>query len=495
MEKYELEFLQSKNNLPNFKINSILYHSLYDPKKEGERFCDSVNFPYTPSLIFVIEPGFDYISNNLEKKYPNAKIYNIRIISKFFDEKNSISYEMFENFCFSHFSSHQLLNSFIIYPPVTQKVFPQTVNEIWQTYKNHLEKRKTELISRQYFEKKWLLNTINFFKYINNYLLPRTINMPVLIVASGASLEESINVIKENQNKFFIIALSSAINVLLYHNIKPDLCISTDGGFWAKKHLKSLEKNNIPLALSSESAIPKSILENNLILPLGYSDGLSSSIFKAINFPFSKALRNPTVSGTALHFARVFTTSDIFCFGLDLCTKKGFSHARPNVLEIENSINDNKIATLSKRALASEYATSSLDIFKNSISMINNLHDCYRIITPNINNNISNIRDIDLETFLKYAKKYENKDKKDIFIKSKYFVSKKDKQVIKEKLIKHIEKLYKENELSKELFPLDELSILHATNNENAKESNAQLEKKLNDFMKKVYALFETEEQ
>ena len=88
-------------------------------------------------------------------------------------------------------------------------------------------------------------NVYNFIKYAKNiYSTNLNPKMPVLIVASGPSLKNILEFIKTNQNNFFIICCSSAIKSLINNSITPDFCISTDGGFWAKTHLKVLLKKN-----------------------------------------------------------------------------------------------------------------------------------------------------------------------------------------------------------------------------------------------------------
>ena len=86
----EIEYCQTKNGLETFKINNIFYHSTYDPEKEAERFVSSISLPYTPAVLFIVEPGFNYCSKYLENKFPNTKIYNIRFINEFVSLNKSL---------------------------------------------------------------------------------------------------------------------------------------------------------------------------------------------------------------------------------------------------------------------------------------------------------------------------------------------------------------------------------------------------------------------
>ena len=81
------------------------------------------------------------------------------------------------------------------------------------------------------------------------------------------NMKQVLKNIKKYRENFFLIAVSSLLSVLLYNKIFPDLVISTDGGFWAKKHLElnggDLKKlKNTVFALTDEANCPKDILQN-----------------------------------------------------------------------------------------------------------------------------------------------------------------------------------------------------------------------------------------
>ena len=485
----EIEYCQTKNGLETFKINNIFYHSTYDPEKEAERFVSSISLPYTPAVLFIVEPGFNYCSKYLENKFPNTKIYNIRFINEFVSLNKSIFYSDFEKFLFTNFTSEEIMNSFLISWPQAQKIFNTENNLIWNIYKKHLETRKTELVSRQYFEKKWFLNSINFFKYVNHTIILNQTDKPVLIIASGPSLKDSLKLICENQSKFIIIGLSSAINILIKNNIIPDFCVSTDGGFWATKHLKPLKDYNIPIAITSESCIQKDFLQKLSVIPLCYSDGLSSELFSELNFPYIKAERNPTVSGTALILAKQFTTNKVYFAGLDLCCSKGFAHAQPNILELENSIFDNRIRTKSTRTLYSEYSTGSLNIFKENFSLMQNVSNCFRIINCNISNQIGKIQNIHISSFENKLKNLPIINKKSIF-QAQRTISLENKMKIRKELKKYLIKNSNTQYFMQNLFPIDFLSINHSSPNDKIKLEE-QLNKKKEEYMKKLWRILD----
>ena len=221
------------------------------------------------------------------------------------------------------------------------------------------------MITRQYFEKKWLINCAHFIKSLKHPLyLENKIEQPVLIISSGPSFQDAIQIIKNKQQQFFIICLSSALLPCLENDIIPDLCMTSDGGFWAGEHLKKLYKKDILLALPSEALCPKAILEKSRVLPLVYDDGIAAELTNTSGIKCMKAVRNGTVSGTALLWALQNGTKEIYLCGLDMSTQKGFQHTQPNELERNSSLKDSRISTKEKRLTSSEFGGASLEIYR-----------------------------------------------------------------------------------------------------------------------------------
>ena len=408
---------KAKNDEETASVDGHFLHSNYAPVKEAQRFADNLTIPYTPSAIIITEPGLSYLADILKEKFPFSKIGAIRYCDAFNSYNSSFDFVLnyyehknFEAFLEASLSEEILLTTFFVSWPASAQIFTEEEKAVWNAIKASMQRAKTLLITRQYFEKKWLLNSLHFIKNIKSAIsFNEKINKDALIISSGPSLNPFIPLIKENQNKFFIICLSSAITVCLKNNIRPDLCMTTDGGFWAGQHLKALNKTSIPLAIASEAYCPAAILSKLSLLPLDYGDGISSNIMKASNISSKAALRNGTVSVTALSFAAQYCTKDIYLCGLDMACQKGFQHSQPNQLEINSSLKDNRIKTKTLRLTRSELTNGSLDIYKDWF--INNPlksdnRKTYRLIQEkDKKNSLGWIKDINLEDFEETVKK------------------------------------------------------------------------------------------
>ena len=467
-----LQILDAKDGEKTAFYNNVYLHSSYSPKKEAGRWVDNINLLFEPESIIITEPALAFQLPYLKARFPNCKIAAVRY-SHDFDAYNTsfdfVFYAEKEGQLFSSltrsFSEEKIYSVLFLSWTASEKAFPKENKRAWQEIKQALERAKTLLVTRQCFEKRWLLNSLNLLKYTEHFFEVKKTDLPILIAASGPSLSDCIKEIKKNQEKFFIIALSSAILPLLKNDIKPDICLSSDGGYWAKAHLKSLFENDLPLAIPLEAALPKKLFKSKRIIPLAYSDGPSAELLKALKLDFTKAERNPTVSGSALKLAENITSGKIFFAGLDLAVSRGFNHTQPNELEKNSALTDRLLESKEKRLFKASLPSQSLEIYRDWFCLENAEDRVYRIIGRNRGQTeLGKIRDIGPEDFsLIFNKAVQKKDnKKWIEQRKENLPSKKE---ISLKIRSFIDSYSRSPHWKKSLFPLDMVALNHDRNN------------------------------
>lgn len=453
-------FLSTKNNKVSAEVNSIKLHSLYDPEKEAERYAENLSPDFVPSQIVITEPAVSYILPFLRKKFPLSQICCIRYTKDFerFDSGwDKVVYFTDENqfeMQLENFSEEQICSTFFIDWKPSSKAFSEINLVVWEKIKNVILRSRSILITRSFFAERWIINQINFCRYLNKTATIQNGSQDVLICASGLSLENSIEKIKKFRNDFFLIAVSSSLSCLLENKIIPDMVLSTDGGWWAQKHLEQLEFQNIPLALATEGNCQKNIINNSVIIPLEYKKDFDEEvkISKLCNIPSIEAERNGTVSGTALELALKITTGKIYFCGLDLHCAPGFQHSSPNKLEILNSTKDFKLKPCLNRLVPSVFNSSSLEIyekwFKDNSAFFGNrvfrLSNDYKFL-----NSLNLIQDINFEQYEKQRKSSFEK----ILIKNL-----KEYSFCKDFAKKYIEQMINNINYQKNIFPAEYLS-------------------------------------
>lgn len=461
---------------------------MYNPKNEAQRFSENLESSFIPKTVLIFEPALSYCSSFLRNRFPNAKLCAVRV-SKDFSKTDSLWDKVFylkdnftlENEIFNSLGEENL--SFCLFSawPVSAKVFQEEYGRTVTAFKNLLQKSHSILATRSYFETRWILNALNMAIFLKNPIQPvcKT-KKPVLICCSGPSLKPILKN-SDAAKKFFIIAVSSSILPLLENNITPDLCISTDGGFWAKKHVEIILKNkSLPLALACEGLVPSRILKDSPVFPLGYTDGIETVLTESVNIKTTKINRNGTVSGTALELALSLSDKNIYFAGLDLSLQKGFQHTQNNALETENTVKDNKIRTKESRMTAQEFSNqkASLKIYEDWFASFETNRKIFRII-DNPKNSLGKIKDITWKTFFSETESFDYFEESCIF-----------ENVELNKNLKNLENkvidVFKEEENFSSIFPLEYLKYKQAATEELSNVHKDILYKKIENLKQKV---------
>ena len=488
-----IEIRKAKNGEDTAAADNMLLHSSYAPSREAERFVQNLTFPFLPQIIILIEPALSYSAPLIKEKFPQIKLGVVRFNSVFNQYNSSFDFvfnysenNTFDVFLEKNFNEETLMQIMFVEWEPSAKAFSSQITQIRKEIKAALERAKTILVTRQYFEKKWFYNSAVFFKWIKNPLqLNGTIKKNTVILSSGPSLKNVIPFIKQNRNELFVLCLSSAISACLKNQIIPDLCMSTDGGFWAGQHLKKLNNNDIPLALALEGHCSKRILSKNKILPLVYDDGISLELAKVSDLKMTHAVRNGTVSGTALLFASEHCSKDIFLCGLDMAGQKGYQHFQPNELENNASLFDNRINTKEKRLTVSQFSSASLEVYRdwfiqNPLTLQN--RKVYRVIeTSQKKNSLGWIQDIAPNDFSDLLQNNCNHNEKFEATATLYVPQNSGNTA--EKVFEYLRKNQKKEVWKKNLFPLDYVALSHNPDNSSVSE---KIEKDYTKLMEKI---------
>ena len=500
-----VEFIKAKDGNSTFSADKVFFHSTYSPVKEAERFVQGTSFQIKPKIIFFLEPGFSYCAPLLQNKYDDCKIVCVRFFDKtvFFEDQIKWDYvinfsdlndiKSFNQIMLNTFSEEKLLTSAVLIWKPAENIFQDKIQSFFEQYKKLMQDCKTLLVTRQFFEKKWLVNCCNFIFNARHFIHVNQIKtkLPVVVCASGPSLMPCLPLIKQNADKLFIVCLSSAVSVLINNSIIPDIVLTTDGGYWAGQHLKALKQyNSIPVAAPVEAFIPKSVLRSHPIIALKYNDSssfISSSILKKSGLPAFEAVRNPTVSGTALFFANAITSAKVYFCGLDLSAQPGFQHSEPNELEKNNSINDTRIKTKALRNCRSAFNCESLEIYKNWFSSLDSdtTKRTVRIIDSEYkNNSLGNIKDISSNTFNSELLSYKKtQDKKHFIIDDSINI--KNKSFVFDFILSSL----KTQKWQHQIFPADYISMSNAQSEEEKQKAGLRLNEKFNKLTDKIRML------
>ena len=202
-------------------------------------------------------------------------------------------------------------------------------------------------ILSQYIEPLQLVNeNYNFLNLLAKYKDSPLHSNPVLLLAAGPSLQKNIDLIKINQEKFFIVALSSVLNILQNNNIVPDIVTHMDGFETSTQHFRKLHSleflKNTLFFFSARS--PRYILElfdkKQIFL---YENGTN---YKSSMGNLSAAC----VGSTSYLLLLALGVKELYLIGLDLALdqKSGMTHSEAHEyvqkLDLESDNNSDTVA-------------------------------------------------------------------------------------------------------------------------------------------------------
>ncbi|WP_296325838.1 6-hydroxymethylpterin diphosphokinase MptE-like protein [Treponema sp. UBA3813] len=482
----EIHFENGKNGQLTCSFQGKYLHSKYNPQNEGERFAQMLEADFSPLCVFIIEPALSYCLPALKMRFPQAEICAIRIRKEFKDYDSVWDHVFYFNSGFSSLgecifnslSEEKLCSSLVFDWAATKQAFPDENIKIWAEIKNAILKARDVIGTRAFFSKRWLKNSLIFASRLQKIYTIEKGSSSVIIAASGPSLFSSIPFIKKFRKSFFLIAVSSAFMPLSANEIVPDLVISSDGGYWAKRHLDfPNSRAKTIFALEAESAIPGKIFENEKILPLFYQDGIERHLLEALKIKGIPTERNGTVAGTALQFALSITSGPVFLCGLDQAPAVSYQHTQPNALEAGNEQKDFRLRTKESRISSSRFNSSAvLKIYRDwFVSNSNFFSGRVFRLSDNFNYQFSlgKIREVSWEEFSKM------KSEKAVFPSFHKCDIHKNRQERKQILSQKLASISESEEFISEVLPMDALLIKREISPEKKNELRIKIKEKI----------------
>ncbi|HRS66390.1 MAG TPA: DUF115 domain-containing protein [Spirochaetia bacterium] len=327
--------------------SSVHFHSLYNPKKEAERFVANSLKDKKPGVIIVIGPGENYIKDVLDTSFSYAKKYYIQPCSLFdtisinqafyWSPASSIPLKDFlHQIVYDEFSAAGI--AVLEWEPVT-RYFAQESNVIRNELAKVLAATASEKATIAYWSKRWLINSIKFSSGARNVLSLNSLDKPIAILAAGPGLSDYINFIKANKNKLFIICIASALPAILEHDIYPDAVFLSDPGYWNTFHTRLIKRAQIPIIMPPSARIPTDLFSQEFFV-VNTNLIFERFAIQAIGCPSYYAKAFGTSVGTALDFALHITNNRVLIFGFDLASYDIVSHVIPYsflTLSLQNS--------------------------------------------------------------------------------------------------------------------------------------------------------------
>lgn len=240
-----------------------------------------------------------------------------------------------------------------------------------------------------------LINLQDDFKILKkeSHFIKKIEKHPILLLASGPSLEKNISYLKEHYKKFYIVAVSSTLYYLEEHNIIPNIVIHIDPfqasiqSFTKLKNIDFLNNTMIFASASTPNNVLKLLKQENIFL---FENGTN---FIEDSLKFSA----PCVGSLAYQSLLLLGAKNIYLLGLDFAVNQETGkdhtslHQGTKTLSLENTLETHKAleykrslfpieGNLQEKVLTTPHFFSSINIINNYFtSLITPLHNIYNL--------------------------------------------------------------------------------------------------------------------
>ncbi|MBR5646527.1 MAG: motility associated factor glycosyltransferase family protein [Treponema sp.] len=383
------EIITAKNNTPIPLLkDGRTVDSKYNPENEAQRIVNTLD----DNTSFFVQPGIGSgcIAQKLLEKYPYSKIICVENSSEDLDFLMQLEKVRMLKACKNVvFCTTDELTETIVrhYIPSFYGNLEIAVNRAWTSVNNNLDylnRKINEAISivkadfsvQAHFGKLWMSNifhNLRLFEKINPSFTA-DISKTALILAAGPSLDNSLKLINDNPDKYFVIATDTSFSVLRKKKLKCDAVVSIDAQNVSHNHFYNchLYKDTIfVFDLCADKSSVKMAVKNGLKTVLAHSEHPLSSLASTI-YPdnFIKLYNGSgTVTISATDFAIKCGFKKIIVCGADFSYIKK-PYASGTYLDELYAKDSNKINTIEKQFSKLMYRTELIALENSKTTQV-----------------------------------------------------------------------------------------------------------------------------
>lgn len=261
---------KSKSGLLTLKYDNKYIHSKYDPVSEAIKFAEGNSELLKNNTVVLYGIGLGYHIKEIEKRLnKNSILYVFDYNKELVEYCKKVNGDIFrlnnvivvggndENFFKKLSSALNKANNIIIHKSSLDTI--KEKNELLYNLINDFNIMRqyndinTEIIKES--EENYQNNINKNFKQLD-YLIEeiKKSEKPFIIASAGPSLDDELDLLKDNREKFTVISVGSALRSLIKRNIKPDAVVIIDTKPIVQKQFDNLNVKDIPLCFAATAS-------------------------------------------------------------------------------------------------------------------------------------------------------------------------------------------------------------------------------------------------
>lgn len=325
-------------------IGAVHLNSPYDPKREAERLVAEETRGVPPAVVVILGDTLPYLREALREKYPAAKIISVyyhgalrAAAATLFPEISPPHHywspehpSSLQSYLRTELPQLDIAALLVIEWPPSATAFPELASEASAAVTQVVRETAAEFTTVAAFSRTWLHNLFANFLLLDSWSSLRPHHHPVVIAASGPSLSRALPLLSDLRSKLYLVALPSSLAALRSAEVRPDLVVSVDGGYWAQQHLGALAGGPpAPLAMPLTGARGAWRLARPTVL-LSAGSYIEQALFALSGIVPFGVVTTGTVAASAYEIAALLSDGPIIFAGLDLCNEGLSEHVHPH---------------------------------------------------------------------------------------------------------------------------------------------------------------------
>ena len=212
------------------------------------------------------------------------------------------------------------------------RLYHERYRSIIDRFRRLINVEKQNRLTAKYLGRLWIRNLIKnfYFDYRATNVVAYHITGPVIVIGAGCSLDSDIETISLLQHSHTIIAVDTALPVLLTHKITPDMVVVTEAQCYnLRDFIGQIPKEIIIIADMTSHPSSERIANNRYARYLSYfgNVGLLNYLVDQALLPYVVPALG-SVGVIAMYLALELSNDNVYTVGFDFCYQLGKSHAR-----------------------------------------------------------------------------------------------------------------------------------------------------------------------
>jgi hypothetical protein len=346
-----VEVFRAKSGDLTASAAGVLLHSRYDPVREARRLVATSISEEQPAVVLLLGTGLGYIATAVREAHPLARIIAISPLGLAREELvrsadvyvsategiHNASASMRGAIRPEDVAGLQLLE----WEPELRAA-GETAGTLRTLLREIVSERNADIATTEFFGARYIRNAVRAGLFAERVYRPAPPRRPVCIAASGPSLEESLEWVKQHRTDIELWALASSYPALNARGVTPDRIVHQDAGYYAGEHLRSPARasaaglsggrNAVSVLMPATAMLPPPALRDRIEL-FNQSTPVEDDLLAALGISAPRIAETGTVAATALSLALALSSWPVYVAGLDLARRDIRSHARPHAFE------------------------------------------------------------------------------------------------------------------------------------------------------------------